>query len=192
MMNLGRRRFVLLDRDGTLIVERHYLSKPSGVELLAGAAAGLRRLQTEGFGLVVITNQSGIGRGYFTQAAADAVHSRLVELLAKESIRLDGIYCCPHTPGEACGCRKPEPGLVHRAAAELGFEVNEAAIIGDKACDIGVGKAVGATTFLVRTGYGAETARQTFAKAGADRPDYIVDDLDQAAKWIVRSAAMAA
>jgi D-glycero-D-manno-heptose 1,7-bisphosphate phosphatase len=192
MMNLTRRPFVLIDRDGTLIVERHYLCEADGVELLGGAVAGLRRLQEQGFGLAVITNQSGIGRGYFTQAAADAVHTRMTELLARQSIRLDGIYCCPHTPADRCACRKPMPGLIHRAAAELGFDPSEAVMIGDKPCDIAAGQAAGATTFLVRTGHGAQAARETFAEARAVRPDYIVDDLDQAAKWIVKSAARAA
>jgi histidinol-phosphate phosphatase family protein len=180
---------VLLDRDGTIIVERHYLSDPAGVELLPGAVAGLRRMREMGFGLAVITNQSGIGRGYFTQNTLDAVHARMMDLLGRHSVYLDGIYCCPHTPADACACRKPLPGLVHRAAADLGFHPSEAVMIGDKPCDIAVGRAVGAATFLVRTGYGAEVARQPITQAGAVRPDYIVDDLDQAAKVIARTTA---
>lgn len=189
MTHRSSRRFILLDRDGTIIVERHYLSDPAGMELLPGTVAGLRRLQAMGFGLAVITNQSGLGRGYFTQAMLDAVHERMMDLLDHHAIRLDGIYCCPHTPEDRCACRKPRPGLVHRAAAEWGFDPAAAVMIGDKPCDIEAGRAAGTTTFLVRTGYGAQVAQQPIAAGGAARPDYIVDDLDQAAKVIARTAA---
>ncbi len=105
----------LLDRDGTIIAERSYLSDPDQVELLPGTVEGLRRLQRMGCGLVVITNQSGIGRGYFTETQLARIHERMKALLAREQVRLDGIYICPHRPEEHCSCRKPEPGLVFAA-----------------------------------------------------------------------------
>ena len=120
--SMSQRRFVLLDRDGTLIVERNYLSDPDQVELIPGAAAGLRRLAARGLGLVLVTNQSGIGRGFFDAARLAEIHERLTALLRAERVELDGIYVCPHHPDQACDCRKPRPALVLRAAAELGFD----------------------------------------------------------------------
>ena len=154
---MGQRRFVLLDRDGTLIVERHYLSDPDQVELIPGAAAGLRRLRERGLGLAVVTNQSGIGRGFFDAARLAEIHQRLIEMLRAERVELDGIYFCPHHPDEACGCRKPQPALALRAAAELGFDATRAFVVGDMASDVALGRALGATTLLVRTGHGAAT-----------------------------------
>jgi D-glycero-D-manno-heptose 1,7-bisphosphate phosphatase len=177
---MSRRRFVLLDRDGTLIVERHYLSRPEDVQLLPGALAGLQRLRQLGLGLVVITNQSGIGRGYFDQAALDAVHARLRQLLQDGGVHLDGIYVCPHGPEDGCACRKPATGLVRQAAAELGFEPAEAFVIGDKASDVEMGRRLGATTLLVRTGYGREHEQ------GKVQADFVVDDLGAVAEVITK------
>ncbi len=174
-----RRRFVVLDRDGTIIVERHYLSDPDQVELIPGAAEGLRQLRAMGLGLVVITNQSAIGRGYFDEARLEFIHQRLRELLAAEGVQLDGIYFCPHLPDAHCECRKPRPGLMERAAGELGFAPAAAFVIGDQPCDVEMGQSVGATTFLVRTGYGAQVEAE-----GAVIADYVVDGISEAAQGI--------
>jgi D-glycero-D-manno-heptose 1,7-bisphosphate phosphatase len=176
---MKRRRFVVLDRDGTVIVERHYLSDPEQVELIPGAAEGLRRLAAYGLGLVLLTNQSAVGRGWLGLDTLEEVHRRMKQLLEREDVRLAGIYVCPHAPDEGCNCRKPLAGLLERAAAELDFAPAECFVIGDKACDIDLGRRAGATTFLVRTGYGAE-----LAAAGAASADYVVDDLAAAAKMI--------
>jgi D-glycero-D-manno-heptose 1,7-bisphosphate phosphatase len=134
-----------------------------------------------GLGLIVVTNQSGIGRGYFDQATLLLIHQRLKGLLRKHGVRLDGIYFCPHTPDDECRCRKPRTGLIHTAAEELGFAPQRSFVLGDKPCDIELGEAVGATTFLVRTGYGEQ-----FADNRAVSPDYVVDDIDDASKVIAR------
>jgi D-glycero-D-manno-heptose 1,7-bisphosphate phosphatase len=176
---MSSRRFVLLDRDGTLIVERHYLSDPDQVELIQGAAEALRRLAARGLGLVIVTNQSGIGRGYFDAARLAEVHARLLRDLRAEGVELDGIYVCPHHPDERCACRKPRTGLALRAAAELGFEPGRAFVVGDMASDIGLGRALGATTLLVRTGHGAATLAR-----GEAQPHHVVDDLGEAAQRI--------
>ena len=173
------RRFVVLDRDGTIIAERHYLSDPALVELLPGAAEGLRRMADLGLGLIVVTNQSGVARGYFDLQRVDEIHGRMQALLADQGVALDGIYVCPHLPDADCACRKPRPGLVLQAAAEFHFEPCACFVIGDKPCDIELGQAVAATTILVRTGYGAE-----HEAAGLIHPDYTVDDLRAAAKLI--------
>ena len=170
----GQRRFIVLDRDGTIIEEREYLSQPEQVALIPGAAAALRDLRRMGFGLVVITNQSGISRGLFDHGQLGRIHKRLEQLLESEGVHLDGIYVCPHTPEDDCGCRKPKLDLLRKAAAELGFNPERSIVIGDKACDIEMGRMAGAKTFLVRTGYGAQLEN----KVGAD---YVVDDLAAAA-----------
>ena len=176
---MNPRRFVLLDRDGTLIVERNYLSDPDQVQLIPGAAAGLRRLADRGLGLVVVTNQSGIGRGFFDATRLAEIHQRLIDVLRAEHVELDGIYFCPHHPDAACGCRKPRPALALRAAAEQGFDPARAFVVGDMASDVALGRALGATTLLVRTGHGASTLAH-----GEARPDHVVADLQEAAERI--------
>lgn len=176
---MSGRRFVVLDRDGTIIEERNYLSDPAQVKLIPGAAAALRDLRRLGFGLVVITNQSGIGRGFFDETRLGQVHERIRELLRPEDIWFDGLYVCPHTPEDNCECRKPRVGLMRKAAQELSFELSESIVVGDKASDIEMGRQVGALTFLVRTGYG-----EKFAAEGALSVDHIVDDLAGVARIV--------
>jgi len=178
--------FILLDRDGTIIEERHYLSDPQQVVLLPGAVEGLRRLQQRGCQLIVVTNQSGVGRGLFSMAQLDAVHARMGELLDEAGVTLVDILVCPHTPDDHCDCRKPLTGMVVRGAAKWQFDPTTAFVIGDKACDIDLGRNVGARTILVRTGYG-----RTEALNPAVKPDVVVDDLSAAASWIVLAAGLA-
>ena len=172
-------RFVVLDRDGTIIVERNYLSDPAQVELLPGSAAGLRRMRDLGLGLIVITNQSAIGRGFIDRTRLDQIHERMGELLKSEGVQLDGLYFCPHLPEEGCNCRKPAPGLLRTAAQELNFDASQSFVIGDKVCDIELGQRVGATTILVRTGYGEQ-----FEKDGDLQPNFTVSNLKEAAEVI--------
>ena len=162
----------MLDRDGTIVAERRYLADPEHVEMLPGVGRALRELREAGLGLVLMSNQSGIGRGYFGVEELKNVHRRLDELLTSEGTCLDGCYFCPHTPEERCACRKPSPGMIRQAANELGFDPRAGFFVGDKASDVGAGRAVGATTFLVRTGYGAIAERE-----GAEDPDFVVDRL---------------
>jgi D-glycero-D-manno-heptose 1,7-bisphosphate phosphatase len=155
--------------------------------LLPGAAAGLRALRALGFGLVVVTNQSGLSRGYFDPSRLEQIHTRLSELLAAEHVHLDGIYVCPHLPEHACACRKPRPGLVNRAAVELGFDPGRGMVVGDKVCDVELGRAVGALTVLVRTGYGAQVMAD-----GLTTPDFFVNDLRELAPLATSVRALAA
>ena len=175
-------RFVALDRDGTVIVERfRHLAEPDEVELLPGAIEGLKELNVLGLGLVVITNQSAVGRGNLDQDRLEAVHQRLRSLLASGGIQLSGIFVCPHTPDDGCFCRKPRPGLLESAARQFGVSPASSFVIGDKASDIECGRRVGATTVLVRTGYGAQVAKE-----GTATPDYTVNSLVEAAEVIQR------
>lgn len=166
------RRYLLLDRDGTLIVEKNYLSHPDQVELIPGVGEALVRVHELGWGIAVVSNQSGIGRGFYGWEDLRAVHDRVRTLLHEQGATLDGIYVCPHVPTDGCLCRKPSPGLVQQACEELGFRPSDALIVGDKACDLELGRNVGATTCLVRTGYGRE-----YEQTHAQFADFIVDDI---------------
>lgn len=156
------RPVVFLDRDDTIIVDRGYLSDPAGVELLPGAAGALERLERAGYALVVISNQSAIGRGYCTAAGVEAVNRRVEEVLADHGVALAAIYYCPHAPGEGCGCRKPEPGLILQAARELGADLARSIMVGDKPGDAEAGKRAGCGRNIVLSAApvaGHETAR---------------------------------
>jgi D-glycero-D-manno-heptose 1,7-bisphosphate phosphatase len=139
----GPRRLALIDRDGTIIVDKVYLSDPDGIEFAPGAIEGLRLLRDAGFALVLITNQSGIARGYFDLATLERIHDRLKSMLAAEGIRLDAIYFCPHSPDDGCDCRKPAPGMVRTAMRDLGFDPGEVVVIGDSDADMGAAEAAG-------------------------------------------------
>jgi D-glycero-D-manno-heptose 1,7-bisphosphate phosphatase len=145
---------IFLDRDGTLIVEREYLADPALVELEHGAAEGLRRLGAGGRPLVVLTNQSGIARGYFDRRAADAVNARVAELLGSEGVSIARWYVCPHGPDDACRCRKPFPGLAEQAASDLGLDLAASWVIGDKRSDVALADAIRGKGLLVTTGHG--------------------------------------
>lgn len=180
-MDRQNRKYVLLDRDGTIIVNKHYQKDPDETELLPNAREGLERLREEGFGLVLITNQSGIGRGKLTRADLAAVNRRMIRLLGGGDDYFDGIYYCPHVPEDDCNCRKPRPGLLELASYDLGFAMPECYVVGDREIDIEVGEAVGASTILVRTGYGREVEEGELVE-----PDHVADDLVDAAEWIIR------
>jgi D-glycero-D-manno-heptose 1,7-bisphosphate phosphatase len=174
----------MLDRDGTINVEKHYLSSPDEVELLPGAAEGIRLIRRLSLAAVVVTNQSAIGRGYFDLDTLDRIHQRMRGLLANQGAFVDAIYVCPHRPDAACNCRKPAPGLAWRAADEFRADLSRSFMVGDKDCDIQLGKGVGATTILVRTGYGAKMAME-----GETQADYVFADLLEVAhmiQWLVK------
>jgi D-glycero-alpha-D-manno-heptose 1-phosphate guanylyltransferase len=145
---------VFLDRDGTINREVHHLSDPDQLELLPGAAEGLRALCEAGIPLVVVSNQSPIGRGIFTEDRLREINHRLAEMLASEGVKIAGWYWCPHAPWEGCACRKPAPGLFLKARDEMGVILKESWIIGDRLADLSAGRQVGARTILVGTGYG--------------------------------------
>jgi D,D-heptose 1,7-bisphosphate phosphatase len=142
-------RAVFFDRDGTLIVDHGYLSSPEQVEFLPGAIEVLRTLQNRNFLLVVISNQSGLGRGLITQKQADAVDQRFRTLLDENGIRLAGVYYCPHAPDHGCGCRKPQPGLLRKAAQDLNIDLAHSYMVGDKVSDYEAGQAAGCQAVLI-------------------------------------------
>lgn len=136
-------RVVFLDRDGTLIHDPGYLRDPEQVALLPGVVAALRRFGAAGYGLVVISNQSGVGRGLITLDELRAVHHRLDGLLAAEGLVLAGAWYCTHRPEEGCECRKPRPGLLLRAGQGLGLSLGDCWMIGDRPSDADAGRSAG-------------------------------------------------
>jgi D-glycero-D-manno-heptose 1,7-bisphosphate phosphatase len=169
-------RTVILDRDGTVIVDRHYLDDPEAMELLPGAADGLRGLYERGYKLVIITNQSGVGRGLFSLRRLQDIHDRLRAMIAAVGAELAGIYFCPHVPEDLCNCRKPRLGLLIRAAADLGFDPTNAVVVGDKLSDVEFGRRAGAATVLI-----AGNREDSY---GAQTPDFVAPDLVSAAEAI--------
>jgi D-glycero-D-manno-heptose 1,7-bisphosphate phosphatase len=162
----------LVDRDGTINEERHHLATADEVALIPGSADALVTLRKLGFGIVVVTNQAEVGRGNLTLAELERIHARLTALLADHGATVDAIEVCPHRPEDACDCRKPKPGMALRAAARLGFDPGATVVIGDHLADLGMGRALGATTILVRTGHGADAEPDA-----GDLADHVADDL---------------
>jgi D-glycero-D-manno-heptose 1,7-bisphosphate phosphatase len=170
-------KVVILDRDGTMVIDRGYLSDPAGLEFEPGAAAGLKWLYSHGYRLVVVTNQSGVGRGFFTIERLEAMNERLNIMVEEAGAKLEGIYYCPHAPDDGCTCRKPELGLLMRAASELGFDPKSAIMIGDKESDIDFGRRAGVTTVLIAADASAAHVRT--------EPDIVASNLMEAARAII-------
>ena len=188
---MGSRPAVFIDRDGTLTEEVGYVNHPSRLRLLPRSAAAVRRLNQAGIAAVVVTNQAGVARGYFSAEVLAAVNSALVLMLKDEGAYLDGVYVCPHHPTEGappyrtvCDCRKPKPGLLYRAAADHGLDLAQATLVDDKPSDLVTARAVGARSVLVLTGYGLgewEHRRTTFPVP----PDHVASDLFDAVDWVL-------
>ncbi|MGH7323310.1 MAG: D-glycero-alpha-D-manno-heptose-1,7-bisphosphate 7-phosphatase [Candidatus Rokuibacteriota bacterium] len=182
---------VFIDRDGTLTEEVGYVNHPKRLRLLPRSAEAIRRLNVADVAAVVVTNQSGVARGYFSEDVLHAVNAELVAQLKQAEAHLDGVYVCPHHPTEGappfrrrCDCRKPRPGLLRRAATELGLDLASSAVVGDKPSDMAVARAVGARSVLVLTGYGLgewEHRRDRFPIV----PDHVAEDLLDAVNWIL-------
>lgn len=181
------RRFVLVDRDGTITEELSpsYVLEPDQLRLVPGAARALRELRELGLGIVVVTNQSPVGRGWITTEQLDEIHGRLTRLLEAEGAAVDGYYVCPHAPDAGCECRKPGVALALRAAAEHGFDPAEAFVVGDHRGDVELGRRIGARTLQVRTGHGAQEIAEAEPPA-----DHVVEDLAEAAR-IIRDEILA-
>ena len=167
------RRYALVDRDGTINEERHHLRDPEQLALIPGSPDALIRLREElDMGIVVLTNQAEVGRGNLPIEDLERIHERLRSLLAAAGASVDAIEVCPHRPEDACACRKPAPGMALAAAERFGFDLRDSFVIGDHVSDMGLGRAVGATTVLVRTGHGHEEET-----AAAPLTDHVADDL---------------
>ncbi len=168
---------IFLDRDGTITKDVHYCSHPEDLELLPNAAEAIRLLNEHRYKVVIVTNQSGIGRGYFTEEALAEIHEKMKSELAKEGALVDAIYYCSHHPDENCDCRKPKPKLILQAAKEYHIALDYYFVVGDMQMDIEMGKAVGCQAILIGT--------PLPAKDWAIKPDIIVPDLLEAAQTIL-------
>ena len=183
------KKAVFLDRDGTINEDVNYLNHPDQIKLIFGSAEGIRLLNENGFTVVVITNQSGVARGIISEENLPLIKNRLSSLLEEKGAKIDGYYYCPHYPdGKVekysfkCDCRKPEPGMLKKAAEDLDIELKGSYVVGDKACDIKLGKNVGAVSIMVKTGYGEFEAENC-----EPYPDYTADNLFDAAQWIIKN-----
>lgn len=178
---------VFLDRDGTLIEEKGYVNRPEDVVVLPGVAGALKKLRDAGFSLFVVTNQSGVGRGYFTLADVDQVNQRLLKELASAGVRINKIFVAPEAPDQPRRGRKPSPQFLFDARDEFGLDLARSYMVGDKLIDLQCGWNAGLKkSILVRTGYGAELER---GQSGELREAVVVDGLAAAAEWIIRDAA---
>lgn len=170
---------IFVDRDDTLMVDVKYCADPALVQLIPGAAGGLRALRDAGYRIVVVTNQSGIGRGYFDAEILNRVNNRLRDELRREGADYDALYYCPHTPEDDCECRKPKPGLLLRAASELDIDLASSYTLGDRDLDVEAGRAAGTKTILVsRTSNPVNGRFDSVA-------DFVAPSLADAAKMIL-------
>jgi histidinol-phosphate phosphatase family protein len=180
---LSPRPAVFLDRDGTLVVEKGYLSHADDLQLFAGVPRALARLHAAGFILVVVSNQSGVGRGFFPVARVYEAMARLRGELRSRGVELDAVYFCPHRPEAGCDCRKPGSALLKQAASNLNLALRRSAMVGDKLLDVETGHRVGAAGILLRTGYGRDE-EQRAPELGWKPPEHVAEDLEAAAIWL--------
>jgi len=181
--SVGRQGAIFLDRDGVINEEVGYLRRPEDFRLLPRAAAAIRLLRKHGWPVIVVTNQSGVARGFYSEADVAAIHERMRRDLARARTRVNAIYYCPHHPDDGCDCRKPRTLLFQRAAADLDLDLAASYYVGDKLTDLLPGQALGGCTILVLTGYGQR--EQELALQQGFTPDHIAADLYRAAQWII-------
>lgn len=175
-----KRPVVFLDRDGTINEDVGYLSDPDGLVLIPGSAGAVRRLNEAGVTVVVVSNQSGVGRGYYTDTDVEAVNRRLVLLLGEAGASVDALYWCNHHPDQGCECRKPGTGLVARAVRELQIDAVGSYVVGDKVSDLELAANIGAKGVLVLTGKGAAEAEKLSSPAA-----FVARDLKEAVDWVL-------
>lgn len=184
------KRAVFLDRDGTLLEEAGYLDRLERLVFFPYSVDAVRLLNRHGFAVVIVTNQAGIARGIFKESFVAEAHQHITERLRDGGARIDGFYYCPHHPEavvpelrQTCRCRKPQPGMLERAAADLDLDLARSFVVGDRWHDLEAGQAVGARGVLVRTGYGRTEEANATARV---QPAAITDNLIEAVSWILR------
>jgi D-glycero-D-manno-heptose 1,7-bisphosphate phosphatase len=184
-------RAVFLDRDGTINEEVGYLSDLKQLRLIPGAGPAIKRLNEAGFKVVLVTNQSGVARGYFSESFVRETHELLKRLLSGEGARIDGIYYCPHHPKAGsspyttvCDCRKPGTGMIEQAAGDLEIDVRSSFVVGDKWSDVELGQRAGARAVLVTSGHAIDDAGNIRPGHLSD-PDFIARTISEAVDWIL-------
>ena len=179
------RRAVFLDRDGTIAEEVGYLNHASRFRMFPFVAAAIQRLNEAKLPVIVVTNQSGVGRGYFPESLVHTVNNLMTQQLAAAGAKIDAIYYCPHISAENCSCRKPKTGMLERAAQQHALDLQRSYVVGDRYGDIELARNAQARSVLVRTGYG-EGELAWHATKWPSQPDFVAEDLTQAADWILR------
>jgi D-glycero-D-manno-heptose 1,7-bisphosphate phosphatase len=186
-----KKRAVFLDRDGTLNEDAGYPENFGKITIFPASFAAVRQLNKAGLLAIVVSNQSGVGRGLFGEGEVRDIHAQMAAAFAAMGARLDGFYFCPHFEGSAdpryaaaCECRKPKPGLALRAAADFGIDLARSYMVGDKPDDIAFGRNIGAESVLVLTGQG-RTARKRLSTLGLE-PGHVAADVLAAVRWIIR------
>jgi D-glycero-D-manno-heptose 1,7-bisphosphate phosphatase len=173
-----------LDRDGTILDELGYLNHASRFRMLPGVAEAIARLNEARYPVIVVSNQSGVGRGYFPERVVTEVNALMERELARGGAKLTAIYYCPHASAEECDCRKPKPGMVKRAAKEHRIDLNRSYFVGDRRSDVELGHGVDGKSILVRTGYGEGEFAWHVAN-WQKKPDFVAADLAEAVDWIL-------
>lgn len=193
-----KNRAVFLDRDGTIAEEVGYLDHPSRFRLLPGSAHAIRLLNDNGWKVVVVTNQSGVARGFFSEEMVGQVNDLMRSELAAAGARVDGVYYCPHHPSSGvapyvvdCDCRKPKPGLLLQAATELNIDLGQSWMVGDRYGDVAVAHAASVQSALVLTGYGRDEW-EARGKIWVHQPDLVAEDLLEVARKLVSESVLPA
>ena len=181
---VGQKPAIFVDRDGTLCFDRHYLSNPEGLEFIPTVVDGLRLLAQLELPIIIVTNQSGVGRGYFTERALAEIHTRLLSMLSENGVHITDIFHCPHVPGTGCNCRKPAPGMLLMAAEKHGINLSDSFVIGDRMMDIEMAHAAGARGVLVPE-VGDQYQVEKEIEASSDMPDHHTSSFLEAAKWVI-------
>jgi D,D-heptose 1,7-bisphosphate phosphatase len=178
-----KNRAIFLDRDGTVAPDVKYCRRPEDFNLFPDAGEAVKLLNNHGFKVIIITNQSGIARGYFTEQTLGRIHQKMIDELNLHGAKLDAIYYCPHHPDDGCECRKPKTALFRQAAQEMDIEFSLSYVIGNSSLDIKAGKTMCCKTVLVTTG-----SKQEFDKLIPS--DYVADSLIQATRWIIKDSRL--
>jgi D-glycero-D-manno-heptose 1,7-bisphosphate phosphatase len=182
---IALRPAIFLDRDGTIAEEVGYLNHASRFRMFPFAAAAVRRLNEAGLPVVVVTNQSGVRRGYFPESLVHTVNELMTQQLAAAGARIDAIYYCPHMSADTCNCRKPKTGMLVQAAREHSLDLHRSFVVGDRYRDVELAHNAQSRSILVRTGYGQGELAWHSAKWSV-QPDLVARDLSDAADWILR------
>ena len=175
---------VFIDRDGTINVNVGYLDNPDDFQMYPGVAEGIKLLQENGFKIIIITNQSGIARGYFTVETLKRIHERMLKEFYDKGVTIDAIYYCPHHPDEGCGCRKPNTDLFEKAVKEHNIDITRSYVIGDRMLDIEAGHRMGLKTVLVPE---KKEKVEKEMKKSKIKPDYLCNDFYSGVKWILKN-----
>ena len=175
---------VFVDRDGTICFDKHYMSDPDDIELVPGVAEGIQRLNQAGIQVIIVTNQSGVGRGYFSENELKTFNEHLVAALDRQGANITEIFYCPHSPDVGCNCRKPATGLLESAKEKYGFDLTKSFVIGNRIMDVEMAHGVGAKGIIVPEP-GDQYNIDSEIEASDDKPDFRAEDFLEAARWIL-------